>query len=227
MAERKIIDLHEGFFSRLADLLVLNLLCLFCCLPLFTIADSMAAMYYVMLKIVRRKEEGVVKPFFRFFAGNFGKSIPYSVLMMISAAAVITLAMGFGYAQNALGILAVVPAAVILLILFGWVIPLFAQFDDTLPTTFSNAVKLAVANPQISLVILAANGYLIVLFFFLPGLFGYVLYVWGFIGLSLSCRIICPKLVPVFNEMMREEDRSLMNDPEEPVPSEDAKDTQE
>jgi hypothetical protein len=44
------------------------------------------------------------------------------------------------------------------------------------------------------------------LFLFLPGLFGYALYFWMMIGHAMLCRIVCRKLIPVFKELMPEEE---------------------
>ena len=38
------------FMSRVADLIILNLLCIVCCIPVVTIGPSIAAMFYVTLK---------------------------------------------------------------------------------------------------------------------------------------------------------------------------------
>ena len=43
------------FMSRVADLIILNLLCIVCCIPVVTIGPSIAAMFYVTLKMVRNE----------------------------------------------------------------------------------------------------------------------------------------------------------------------------
>lgn len=43
------------FMSRVADLIILNLLCIVCCIPVVTIGPSIAAMFYVTLKMVVMK----------------------------------------------------------------------------------------------------------------------------------------------------------------------------
>ena len=199
--ETKRINLGENFFTQAANILILNFLCMICCIPIITIADSLSSLYYVMLKIVRKQEDGVVKPFFRFFRDNFLKSLPYTLLMIL---AVLVCLAGFMVFQSGLGLLLVIPVSIILTILFGWVIPLFAQFDNTTKQTFENALKLAVEHPEISLVILAANGYMTVLFLVLPGVFAYVLYLWDFIGLAVSALIICKQVMPVFDALIPE-----------------------
>ena len=83
---------------------------------------------------------------------------------------------------------------------------LFAQFDNTVGAMFSNAFNLALQNPSATAVIAACNALLPALFLFLPGLFGYALYLWMMIGHAVLCRIVCRKLLPVFRELMPEEE---------------------
>ena len=44
------------FMGKIADLIILNLLCLVCCLPIVTAGASITAMFYVTLKMVRNEE---------------------------------------------------------------------------------------------------------------------------------------------------------------------------
>ena len=59
------------FLSKMADLLILNLLALICCIPIITIGASMTAMSYVTLKMVRDEECYIAKDFFKSFRQNF------------------------------------------------------------------------------------------------------------------------------------------------------------
>ena len=53
------------FLGRLADLMILNLVTLLCCLPVVTIGASLTAMHYVLLKMVRNEESYIVRSFFK------------------------------------------------------------------------------------------------------------------------------------------------------------------
>ena len=44
------------FFARLTDLIILNLVCIICCLPIVTIGASVTALHYVTLKMVLQKK---------------------------------------------------------------------------------------------------------------------------------------------------------------------------
>lgn len=51
------------FLGRVADLMILNLVTLICCLPVVTIGASLTAMHYVLLKMVRNRESYIVRSF--------------------------------------------------------------------------------------------------------------------------------------------------------------------
>ena len=63
------------FLSNLTDVVILNVLCLICSIPIITIGPSVTAMHYVTLKMAREEEILVGKYFFRAFKENFKKSI--------------------------------------------------------------------------------------------------------------------------------------------------------
>ena len=49
------------FMSRVADLIILNILCIVCCIPIVTIGPSISAMFYVTMKMVRNEESSLGK----------------------------------------------------------------------------------------------------------------------------------------------------------------------
>ena len=71
------------FLTEITDFLILNLLCLICCVPVITIGPALAARMYVAMKIVRDEENGVLKPFFRAFVQNMKKGIPLTLIFLL------------------------------------------------------------------------------------------------------------------------------------------------
>lgn len=61
--------------STCADYVILNLLCLVCCLPVVTAGAATTAKYYVSMKMVRGEEPVVTKSFFYAFRQNFCQSL--------------------------------------------------------------------------------------------------------------------------------------------------------
>lgn len=73
------------FMSRVADLIILNLLCIVCCIPVVTIGPSIAAMFYVTLKMVRNEESYIVRGFFKSFKQNLKQGIVINLIMLVAA----------------------------------------------------------------------------------------------------------------------------------------------
>ena len=51
------------FLSKVCDMLILNVVFIFSCVPLFTIGASLSALNTIALKLVRREEPYIVKDF--------------------------------------------------------------------------------------------------------------------------------------------------------------------
>ena len=72
-----------SFMGRVADLMILNLLCIVCCIPVFTAGPAIAAMYYITLKMARNEESYVVKGFFHSFKQNLKQGIVIQIIMLL------------------------------------------------------------------------------------------------------------------------------------------------
>ena len=66
------------FLSRICDLMILNILCIICCLPVVTAGASITALYTITLKMVRGEESYIFKGFLKAFKENF-KTVYHSV----------------------------------------------------------------------------------------------------------------------------------------------------
>ena len=62
--------LMEGL-SRVFDLMILNLIVLVCCLPVFTAGAALTAMHYVLIKMVRDEDGYLIRSYLRSFKENF------------------------------------------------------------------------------------------------------------------------------------------------------------
>ncbi len=72
-----------NFISTVTDLVILNVLCLLCCIPIVTIGPALTAKYTVAMRIVRKEHPTIFKQFFEAFKENFKQSmIIWSVLLV-------------------------------------------------------------------------------------------------------------------------------------------------
>ncbi len=82
----RIFDQTNGFFTfcgKVADVLMLSLLWVVCCLPIITIGASNAALYNSVVKCIRGKQEHIYSCFFDTFKKNLKDGIPISILIII------------------------------------------------------------------------------------------------------------------------------------------------
>ena len=102
-----------GFLEETADLVLLNVLFLICCIPVITIGASKTALYDMTRRMAAKREGYLVRGFFRSFSQNFKAStmiwLGYAVCMTVAAADIYA---GFLWRKGALsGILVFVFAA--------------------------------------------------------------------------------------------------------------------
>ena len=75
MSEKNKLASSLGLFlRRMFDLMVLNVLWLLCCLPVFTFGPASSALARVMITLVRGGSEAVAKNYFLAFRRDFGRA---------------------------------------------------------------------------------------------------------------------------------------------------------
>ena len=82
----RIFDMDNKFFrfmSKVADLCILNIICVVCCIPVITAGASITAMYYVTLKMVRNEEAYILRSFFKSFKQNFKQATIINLIMLL------------------------------------------------------------------------------------------------------------------------------------------------
>ena len=138
--------------GRVADLIILNLICLVCCIPIVTIGASLTALFYVTLKMVRNEESYIIKSFFKSFKENFKQSTIINLIMLVTA---IMLFFDLNISHNLAGTLSQVLSCIFIaftflyLLVFLYIYPLQAKFYNTIKNTFSNSLLMAIRHlPQ-------------------------------------------------------------------------------
>ena len=76
----------------IADMVILNLLCILCCLPVITAGASVAAAHKVTQNWIFQENQPVVRTFFRSFRQNFRQA---TVVWLITLAGVLLMALDF------------------------------------------------------------------------------------------------------------------------------------
>lgn len=81
-----ILD-HEGpifsFLDKVGRMIMLSVLWLIGCLPIVTAVSATTALYYTVVKNVRREHGSAVKEFWRSYRGNLKRGIPASFVILL------------------------------------------------------------------------------------------------------------------------------------------------
>lgn len=135
------------FLSNLTDVVLLNALCLICCIPIVTIGPSVTAMHYVTLKMAREEEGYVIKSFFKAFKENFKQSfIVWMVFLVISGIFLLDYKILEASEMENSRIFIIVIGAIYLFVCFTtmYIFPLLARFENTLKQTVKNALFMSI-----------------------------------------------------------------------------------
>lgn len=195
--------------SRVADLIILNLLCLVCCIPIVTIGPSVSAMFYVTLKMVRNEESYIVRGFFKSFKQNLKQGILINLIML---AAGVLLAIDISICRGTAGSLGKVLIVifmmilVIYLMLFMYIYPVLAKFYNTIRNTFINAFLMSIRHlPYTVLMILISAAPALVLFIPSAQVQSTVILLLVLLGFSGIAYINSHFLVKIFDKYIPEE----------------------
>lgn len=145
-----------ALFTWFSEMIVLNLITIACCLPVFTIGTALTAAHFTALKI-RRSEGSLVKNYFKSFKENFLQStalwLMYVAFLAISYLTFITLSTGEGTFPLLLqGCL--LGVAVFVSYVYLWVFPLQSKFVNTILKTLKLSLFMAFKHIFISFAML-------------------------------------------------------------------------
>ena len=148
----KLFDLDGPvmrFLSRMADMIILNILMMICCIPIITVGAAYTAMHYVLLKMVRDEEGYLIRGFFKSFIQNFKQATVIWLFMLLVIMVFVGDWLIFRVAADTFPkalIVGVAAIGIIVLMVAVYVFPLLARFDNTIKNTVHNAALLAFGN---------------------------------------------------------------------------------
>lgn len=212
----RIFNMDNKFFtfmSRVADLIILNVVFIVCCIPIVTIGASVTAMHYVTLKMARNEESYIVKGFFKSFRENFKQA---TIIWLILLVAGLLLGIDFRIVQQveSTGLLKVVTyglylVALIYAMILSYIFPLLAKFDNTIKNTFKNALLMSIRHLPFTIVILLVGFAPAIATLTIPIVLAYGLIVWIMVGFSLIAFINSLMFVRIFDHYIPQEEDSF------------------
>ena len=151
------------FLTKIADLMVLNILFCVTSIPLITIGASWTALYSVTLKMVRDEEGSVSRSYFRSFRQNFRQAtLLWLGVLVVLALLVLDIRVLNGMSEGtAPGLLRVGVEILALLgiMVLQYLFPSLARFEASLADTLKNACMMVLAHlPKTALMTAAAVG---------------------------------------------------------------------
>ena len=130
----KLFNMDNKFFTvmgRVADLIMLNVVCLICCLPIVTIGASLTALHYVTLKMARNEESYIIRSFFKSFKQNFKQATIINLIMLVIAAILymdLNIVPNLGGTMSQVLYILFIAFGIIYLMVFLYIYPVLAKF---------------------------------------------------------------------------------------------------
>lgn len=167
-----------SFMGKLWDMFVINMLWLLLCIPIVTIVPATTAMYYTMVKVIRRERGYAVKEFFRSFKRNFRQGASFSILAVV---AVVILYVDFTYSlaliaeekstgNTFLGIFFII--ACLLAAVYMYIAPVLSRFDMKFGSILKTSFFIATRHFLTTIVLLVLFvGVLLGCYIVVPGIF--------------------------------------------------------
>lgn len=167
-----IFNLDNGimrFFSRIFDIVVLNLLFVICSIPVVTIGVSLTSMYSITLKMVRNEESHIIRGFLKTFKQNFKQGIIVGMIAIIIALfIIIDLKLITIIGTDTLKVLKVLCYIVAIwgYIIFLYAFPILARFVHTTKEVFKNSFMLSIVNFKWTILLILLNFPFILMLFY-------------------------------------------------------------
>ena len=177
----KIFDYDSPLMSaltKIANLMILNLLMIACCIPVITAGAAITAMHYMCLKMVRNEESYIVKGYFKAFKESFKQATKVWLVLLV----IVAILFGDFLIINHSNIqfpywFHVVFYAMSIIALFEYIMvfPIMGKFENTTLQTMKNALIISIVKFPITLVMIAMNAVPIIITIYILQIFPFVL----------------------------------------------------
>ena len=191
--------------TALADVIITNLLCLICCLPVVTAGASIAATYKVMLNLSQDTGGGIWNTFFTAFRENFKQATAvWLITLLVGASLVCDYILIQLYFQGGLHTALLIVVAVLTflaLAILAYLYPLMIRYQNTLREHLHNAMILCIYKFPKTILMVVLHALPFALALLLPTAFLYTILFWVLMGFALIPLADVIILKPVFEEL--------------------------
>ncbi len=144
----------------IGNLIILNILTLICCIPVFTIGAAMTALYTMTMRMARNEESSIVKEYFQAFRENFRQA---TVLWAIFGGLMLFLAFDIYILRSVTGSFGLVYRILLFVLLLGFamecihIFAVQARFENTAKNTARNALLFMISHFPQAILMLAVT----------------------------------------------------------------------
>lgn len=203
-------SLYSRIFGFLGQLIALNLLWIFCCIPVVTAGASTTALFYCVLKMHKEGDCFPFKDFFKSFKRNFKQSTLIWLFILLFAG---VLYVDKSFIPQMSGVMSIlfsytlVAVCIPVIMLLLYIFPTVAAFENKIKNLMANAFYFSVKNIFFTLAIAAIT--ILPMFFTLVDakLFPVYLFIWLLCGFSLTAYADAWFVWKIFKPYFKEADK--------------------
>lgn len=178
----RFFDVENPLFfllSKIADMLFLSIAFILLSIPIVTIGPAYTALYYSVVKVIRRERGYLFKEFFRSFRLNFKRAAIVGILLTI---VFVVLAFDLSYAwgltadpesnKGSLLMGVFIGIAVLAFCIFMYVFPILSRFDMTVKQLIKASMFMSMRHIHFTILMILVNVVvLVIICFSLPFIF--------------------------------------------------------
>ena len=169
LAAPAYVRFFKIFFLRIANMVGLNLLYIFCCLPIITIGPATAGFTYVLRNYSQGKHVDMMYDFMRKAKEHFKDGVILSVIDIILGV-VLYFSISFWITEytgtiRTVALVALFFVFYVVICVNLYIFPMLVSFDIPLKKLIRNSILLAVGKIWRNLAMILVNGAAVVLFF--------------------------------------------------------------
>ena len=228
----KLFNMDNKFFSfmgRAADLFMLNVVFVICCLPVVTIGASLTALHYVTLKMARNEESYIIRSFFKSFKQNFKQSTIINLIMLLIAGVLYfdtNIVRQMGGSMSKVLYIIFIALGIIYLAVFLYIYPVLAKFYNSVKNTFRNAFLMSIMHLPYT-ILMALITIAPAAIFFIPDfrVQSVAILLFIFVGFALLAFINGHFLVKIFDNYIIPEKDEISEEGSEETPDDTSRNT--
>lgn len=230
---RRFFDMENPFFrvlSRLADLMILNIVFLISCIPIVTIGAAWTALYYMTLKMIRNEESYIIRGYLKSFKENFKQA---TIMWLIIAVFLVLLFLDFRIISLSEGSwinfmrIAITMVALLAGMLLMYLFPVLSKFYNNIRNTFVNAFLMSIRHLPQTVIMLAISVGAVLLTFLNDMTFMNGILIWIMAGFALVAFAHSWFLVRIFDKYIPAETEQEEEEEETQTIEEAAQETKE